>query len=114
MTSADTAPGIPPSDATDARVGNGSMRYDATGMLRARVAELEEQLRRVTAERDEALARLEIHGAAQGNSTPETTLPDEAPDANACQPCEGEGVLWVHDFRMDCKRCGGTGRVSKQ
>jgi hypothetical protein len=105
-------------------VSNMTSRNEASGpsdgsgevaALRARVAELEERLRIVTAERDEALVRLEaVRGARFGvdfevgcstGSEPELT------NEGDCRSCEGEGVFWVHDFRMDCKRCGGTGRA---
>jgi hypothetical protein len=77
--------------------------------LRSRVADLELQLRTVTKQRDAALGALG-EGAADlttengGDGAIEVWQP-----ANTCRYCDGEGILWVHDFRMDCKRCGGTG-----
>jgi len=91
MTSADATPVFSPASATDT--------------LRARIAELEEQLQRVTAERDSALERLELLRGPQYGSLL------EAVDERACQACQGEGVYWVHDFEMACKRCAGTGRA---
>jgi hypothetical protein len=101
MTSTDAAPVSPSVGVAD--------------RLRARLAELEAGIRRVTAERDEALAdveRLRAALAAQ-SSVVEASSGDEPGtlDEAACRACDGEGFLWVHDIRMDCKRCGGTGRA---
>jgi hypothetical protein len=78
-------------------------------VLKARVAELEAQLVKVTKQRDQALGALGASNpptapAADDDVGTESWLPQ-----NSCRYCDGEGVIWVHDFRMDCKRCGGTG-----
>jgi hypothetical protein len=103
---------------SDAPVESEPVRCAGTDGLRARVAELEERLRCVTAERDEALARIELLRGAEYGSLLDSGLPrgrsTGALDEGSCRACEGEGELWVHDFRMDCKRCGGTGRVPNQ
>jgi hypothetical protein len=80
------------------------MSRGETEKLRDRIAELEEQLRIVTAERDEALR----------TAACAELIEPIVPGVNVCGVCEGEGVFWVHDFRMDCKRCGGTGQASPQ
>lgn len=74
--------------------------------LRARVSELEESLRRVMAERDVAVAAL-----ARKHQTREPSLLSNQEDV--CEFCHGEGTYWVHDFEMTCKRCNGSGRVSR-
>jgi len=79
-------------------------------VLRSRVTELEEQLKRVTRQRDAALATLGAsHPVAQPDETPRDVAHQSWQPTNACRYCDGEGVIWVHDFRMDCKRCGGSG-----
>ena len=71
------------------------MASDEIERLRARIAELEQQLRELTVEQ---------------NAPPEPAPRDE----DVCPACGGDGDFWVHDFQVDCKRCGGTGRVAKQ
>src|SRR4051812_36805888 len=82
--------------------------------LHTRFAELTEQLRIATEQRDVArreVARLRSEGAALdecGNDArPASSL------VEVCAFCDGEGVYWVHDFEMQCKRCNGTGLMSK-
>jgi hypothetical protein len=85
------------------------------GELRSRVAELSEQLRIARAERD--AARLELSRLLGGGTA--TTVEAARPEANLssdlviCAFCDGEGVYWVHDFEMQCKRCNGTGSVAR-
>jgi hypothetical protein len=79
-------------------------------VLKSRVAELEKSLVRVTAQRDAAIAAL---GATASLAAEPVAQEDDGIESwqptNSCRYCDGEGVIWVHDFRMDCKRCSGTG-----
>jgi hypothetical protein len=78
--------------------------------LKARVAELEGNLVRVTNQRDAALAALGASQPAEPSSGEHRDVNTENwQPSHTCRYCEGEGVIWVHDFRMDCKRCGGSG-----
>ena len=84
--------------------------------LERRVAELTEQLQIVTRERDEARRALGLARITARLSPPEHAAPPRPPAAettaeNRCPFCDGEGTYWVHDFEMECKRCGGSGRV---
>ena len=82
--------------------------------LRVRIAELEEQLRLMTLERDELLVQIHSrpqHEAVMSSTQTVTSEPAATPlDADMCELCEGEGIFSVHDFRMECTRCNGTGR----
>src|ERR1051325_4081007 len=86
--------------------------------LRARIAELEEQLRLMTLERDELL--VQIHSRPQHEavmSSTQTVTSEPAAtllDADMCELCEGEGIFSVHDFRMEGTRCNGTSRKTSQ
>jgi hypothetical protein len=86
--------------------------------LRERVTDLEDQLRFVTLERDEAFATINAIRALlcgePARLAPNDVYVSPGSKENACPVCEGEGILWVHDFRMDCKRCDGTGRQTKR
>lgn len=74
-----------------------------------------EELRAVTEERDAAyreIARLRSELAREETSA--VVANDEgASRIELCAFCDGEGVYWVHDFEMQCKRCNGTGSVPK-
>jgi hypothetical protein len=72
--------------------------------LQGRVAELESALRTVTLERDAA------REALRRNLETDARAVAEERAVGSCMYCDGEGIIWVHDFRMDCKRCNGTGR----
>lgn len=75
--------------------------------LEERVAELVQQVERVTRERDAALEQL--GGPRTGSA--ERRLQSVTPPrpGSVCGFCDGEGVYWVHDFEMVCRRCNGTG-----
>jgi hypothetical protein len=71
--------------------------------LRSEISYLEEQLLLVTMERDEALTALEVARLRRNTGPLEPELLKK-PDP-ACPYCHGEGIIWVHDFRVECKRC---------
>jgi hypothetical protein len=80
--------------------------------LERRVAELTEQLRAVTHERDAARAELAHRRLTLDRPDfPSPVAPIERglSDVEVCNFCDGEGVYWVHDFEMKCTRCDGTG-----
>jgi hypothetical protein len=78
--------------------------------LKAQLAALETKLAKVTEQRDAALAALGASQHAEHPSGERRDVDTENWEAsNTCRYCDGEGVIWVHDFRMDCKRCNGTG-----
>jgi hypothetical protein len=78
-------------------------------ILRARVSELERELDRARAERDDALRVL---GAARSARSTEPAHATAGPVSDdACQHCEGYGSHWIHDIEMPCLKCGGTGRA---
>lgn len=84
--------------------------------LRGRIAELTEQLRTVTDERDSAhreIARLREAAAVPREEWVGTEPEPSSSRLVACAFCDGDGVYWVHDFEMRCKRCDGTGYVPK-
>jgi DnaJ-class molecular chaperone len=79
--------------------------------LERAVAELTDRLSEVSAERDAALhelSRIRIDGIAAASEAPSSPHVSDT-DLVACSFCDGEGVYWVHDFEMKCKRCDGTG-----
>ena len=78
-------------------------------ILRARVSELERELERARAERDEALRILGAAGPVR-EPDPARAAAGPVPD-DACQHCEGYGSHWIHDIEMTCLKCEVTGRA---
>ena len=76
--------------------------------LEARVRELTLQLERVTSELD--AARRQIEQSEESAAARENGDPEPVP-GSVCSFCDGEGIYWVHDFEMVCRRCNGTGQV---
>jgi DnaJ-class molecular chaperone len=97
------------------------MATDDTGRqtideLTDQIAELTEQLRTVTEERDAArheIARMRAECPEPDAGHSGLAKEPTSPLLVACAFCEGDGVYWVHDFEMQCKRCNGTGFVPK-
>jgi hypothetical protein len=82
--------------------------------LHHRIAELTEQLRLVTEQRDAARREIaRLRDAAAGTAPRDADADASAPLVEVCGFCDGEGVYWVHDFEMQCKRCNGSGLLSK-
>lgn len=82
--------------------------------LHTRIAELTEQLRLATEQRDVArreISRLRNEAAVAAPRDSETEAVSSL--VEVCGFCDGEGVYWVHDFEMQCKRCNGTGFLSR-
>jgi hypothetical protein len=76
--------------------------------LEARVAELTLHLERVARELEEANAKLESRDPESPPPSAPQRLDTPAP-GSVCTFCDGEGIYWVHDFEMVCRRCNGTG-----
>lgn len=87
------------------------IQRDVVEELRDRIAQLEQELERVTAERDQA--RRESRAAAgQAAAVVREVGPRarvKSSGGGLCAFCDGEGTYWVHDFEMKCRRCDGTG-----
>ena len=63
---------------------------------------------KVLRELEETNAKLESGGP---ESTPPSASrhPEKPAPGSVCTFCDGEGIYWVHDFEMVCRRCNGTG-----
>jgi hypothetical protein len=83
--------------------------------LESRLDELTEQVRRVSDERDAALRELALLRGEEMGPPPRPTIDVPASESGlgVCTFCDGEGVYWVHDFEMKCKRCDGTGIAAR-
>ena len=77
--------------------------------LEARVRELTLQLERVTSELD--TARRQLEQSAESAAAARENGGSEPVPGSVCGFCDGEGIYWVHDFEMVCRRCNGTGQV---
>lgn len=78
--------------------------------LRQRVAELETALRKAVVERDSALETLRrVVSRTSPAADDEADWGPTTRKVGKCPYCDGHGVLWVHDFRMACRHCNGTG-----
>jgi len=82
--------------------------------LESRVSELSQQLRRVADERDAALREVtRLRGEPSLGVAVAPAAPATDGAVVTCGFCDGEGVYWVHDFEMSCKRCDGTGYTTR-